>query len=151
MGTTTKWHDAKVAMADALEQLEGLAGVTVATAHLGKDTPRECVLLLGSDTGEEDWGAIGRLRRDETIVLRGVVHTRKGGGGEPTIRAVRERCVEIYGEVQAWLRTQAGAQLGGVVKHITSVTFRTQEGITGDRERFCEIEFFISGKSQLDL
>ncbi len=89
-------------LADQLALRAGLAGVAIYTAVPGVEAAKatEFIALDGADDIEQEWGAIGRLTREEVVTLNAFVWVRRGGAGETVIRAARARAAALYREVE---------------------------------------------------
>lgn len=102
---TTRIAVIKANLVDELRLRAGLADVLVLSAvPLSEaDGRTEFIALVGDDSIEQDWSAIGIRSRDERVTLRGMVYVRRGGTGETVIRAIRERAVALSAEVEGYI------------------------------------------------
>lgn len=121
MANVTRVAVLKDALCDALLALTGsgedLEGVAISSAELATQWPNQFIEMMGEDMIEQEWGAMGRLAREEAIVLTGRVYVHMPGQTEAVIRAARSRAVAIVGVIEDLLTgTGADPTLGGVVK-----------------------------------
>ncbi|MGE4338200.1 MAG: hypothetical protein AB7E55_19810 [Pigmentiphaga sp.] len=141
MATTTSTIPAFMdALRSQLLAREGLAGVEVFTGPMGEDTPREAIVLFGTDASQE-WGAIGNRRRDESYTVEAATWVKRPGAGEAAIKEARDRAFELIGEVENQLRTDPKAN-GTILKGAVSGMVLLQ-GIDMDG-RWAQVAFTIA-------
>ncbi len=105
-----------VALKALLVARTGLAGVGVFTAHPGDDLPPEA-LYVDRITTEQEWAAIGRQRREETVTAFVICHVAKPGAGEDIATAARARVRELKAELEDALRADPGVSESVRVAH----------------------------------
>jgi len=145
---TTRIHALKVALADGLAAVGGLAGVQVASAFLGDQSLRESIQLSGPDDIDQEHATLGRrpLSKDETVTLSGFVFVLRPGAGEDTIRAARSRAVALGSEIEQFIA--ADPSVGGVVKWAQFAAAGMREGAHPDG-RACMLDFTVKAFSRL--
>ncbi len=139
------FEDAVIA---ALQAREDLAGVQVAVGPLGDFTAKkESIQFLGCRTSEE-WAALGNARRDEDLVLLGMLFVDIAGGGpNGAVVAARNRAWALRNIVAAELRLDPG--LGGVVYGAGIVRSEERRGLNPDAARRSTIDFEIAARASL--
>jgi hypothetical protein len=137
----------KVGLRDQLRARPGLAGVTVVTAELGADTPREALILGNIPDGDETWDVLGNMRREETYRVRWHVWIVKPGAGEDTIVAARDRAFAIAAELARQLR--GDPRVNGTVKLAEYKPGAMDEGIHPDG-RFCQLDGQVAVTAYLE-
>lgn len=109
MANTTRIATLKSGLVDALQAVDELSDVQIASADIGDETDEfETIQFIGEDLIDQEWGAIGNLSRDEQITLRGVVQVVKPGAGETVIREARDRAAELLGYIEDYFSGPTG-------------------------------------------
>lgn len=148
MASTTRIADAKDALCDMLLALTGsgeaLEGVLIRSASDPKVQIHESIELMGEDFIDQEWAAIGRLARDESLTLTGRVYVRRPGTGESVIRATRARAVALVNAIEdAITGTGGDPTLGGTVKAARCQPVELFEGVSGQSDRVAMVRFEI--------
>lgn len=146
MAETTRVHALKLALADGLGDWPGLAGVQISSGYLGDETAKESIQLTGPDDIGQEWAALGRKSKDETITLEGFAWTVQPGAGETAIRAARARVIALAAEVELFLKSDPS--LGGVVKWSAFKAAGLREGAHPDG-RSAQLTFTVEAFSRL--
>lgn len=136
---TSSVHDFKCALADALMARAGLAGVQVLSAPEFQDIRNESIQLHDA-AGDQEWYAIGRMSREESYAVDGMVWALRPGAGETINRAVRGRAFDLFAEVEACL--WADPTMGGVDRVAEIGHLDVAEG-ANPNGRVCRIDFTV--------
>lgn len=141
--TTSGMHIWLVAMAAALAARANIVtwDVLVTTGWVS-DIDRRDTLILGDPIeGEQEWGLLGNLRRDERFTVGGTILVQRAGKGESVIQATRERAVNILAELEDELRVRP--TVGATVKVAALTRYSIDQGADSDG-RWCQLEFEVS-------
>lgn len=155
MATSSRVHVIKSNLADQLALRAGLSGVAIYTAVPLSEAEGETEFIAfdGQDEISQEWGALGRLTREEIVTLNAFVWARRGGAGESIIRAVRARVVALFAEVEGYFvetKPQNRIAVAGVNTVDTSLCRATwlRESIDGEG-RVAELGFQVRCTSRL--
>jgi hypothetical protein len=148
---TTVIADLKDELADRLAALPGLAGVKIFSASVSDVPNREYIALIGEDLIEQEWAAIGKFSRDETITLTGAIYVQRPGKSEDVIREARRRAAELMGEIEnVFTGTTGDPGLGGVIRNGHARPAELHEIAAGNGDRVALLRFEIkTGKIRL--
>lgn len=149
--TVPAYLDALKAALDARSIVATDGGVvTVTTAPSGEPVPLECIQLFGTN-GDQQWGALGNRRRNETYTIAGGIYVQQAGYGETTAKAARDRVYALLAEVEDCLRLDPG--VGGSVRQSELLSADLTQGIAsgGDEggARYAALAITISVKAEL--
>ena len=121
--------------------------VQVASGYLGEDSSqKESIQLTGAGSADQEWGALGNRRREETYVLQGLIWALAPGKNEKAIKAARDRAFELLAEVEDFLRTDPTIDNTVKVSHLTAYPFEQGANVNG---RYCQIDFEITCEKSL--
>jgi hypothetical protein len=134
-----------VALKALLVARPGLAGVGVFLAHPGDELPPEA-LFVDRVTTEQEWAALGRLRRDEAITAFVVCHVIKAGAGEEVATAARARLDDLQAELEDALRTDPS--VSGTVRQAAYVRDELRQG-TGANGRWASLEGQVVAQARI--
>lgn len=127
------YHEFKTALREGLAALPALAEVQVTSADMGKDTAREAIALLDGELTQE-WAALGRGGKNETVEFDMGILIIKPGAGEAVIQAARARAFELLGIVESYLL--GDPSVGATTRASALFTGRVTEG-AGPQGRVC--------------
>ncbi len=125
MVTTSSVHNLMSGLVDLLLAEPALADVQVTSGHLGADSAPESIQLV-STPADPEWGALGKLRREERFRVKGIAWASRPGANEAVIRATRARAFELLAAVEALLRRDPS--VGGVVRVAALVSYELDQG-----------------------
>lgn len=145
MVATSAVHSFMSSLVDLLLAEPALAGVQVTSGHLGADSAPESLQLV-STPADQEWGALGKLRREERFRVQAIAWVSKPGANEAVIRAARARAFELLAEVEALLRTDP--TVNGVVRVAALVSYELDQGAS-PQGRWCQIDFEIEANRSL--
>ena len=147
MATETSKVDAFVnALADALGERAGLAGVKIFTSPDSAALDRsDCIQFIDAEM-EQEWGMLGNRRREEMFTWHAAILCSKGGKTDAVARALRARCFEILGEIEDCLRVDP--TVGSVVKVSQLKNGRLEQGANSE-QLTCDFVFDIEVKASL--
>ncbi len=101
------------AITDGLSARAALAGIQIASGPMRFESSSDSIQFFQVDISQE-WGALGRKRREEEGVLKGAVWVMKPGKDEAAVRATRDRAFVLLGEIEDFMRVDPS--IGGVVR-----------------------------------
>ncbi len=134
---------------DALEALfnarAGLAGVQVAAANPGKRLASEAIVMLGYES-EQEWAAIGRQRRDQTVSVATSIYVEQEGTTLAVAKACRLRIKALTVEIENALR--GDPTVGGLVRVAAFMDGALEQGYS-DRARWAELMAHISCQARI--
>lgn len=126
--------DAKAHLLAALQAHEVFEGVQVEWAHPGKNIELETVYFGDTSPYSQRAAALGKRDRDENYELELIVTVEKRGN-DP--EAAERRCWELVGGVEAVLRDDPDADLGGTVR-LAQLSTGPVRNFVGDGRRVAE-------------
>lgn len=137
------------AFLDALKALlsarAGLTGVTVATAPTGDPIPTESIQFFGL-AEDQEWGAIGHKRRNESYTVQGGIFVIRRGAGEAKAKEVRDRAYAILAELEDAIRVDPGVSASVRQCELTQAVL-DQGG--EDNGRWAALQISIGVKAEL--
>lgn len=153
MSTTPSTANAFIdALIDRLAERPGLAGVQISSAYLGDRTDPKGSLQVISVTADEEWGALGTLRREEVFEVDMTAWARTDAFAERDIRAVRDRVFALLGEVADELRTRPQGQREDatvIVREAALVRWVFDQGAVDKGGRWAQLDFTIRCEATL--
>lgn len=144
--TTTLAPQFEAALVTALQARVGLAGVYVDSGTVGDIPAKEYIEIGGRiDPGPraeslETWGAIGNLRKEETVTFHCLIYVQVTGSGGAGIRAAGARAHELLAEVATQLRDDP--DMGDLVR-VTELGDWTEQTFVGSGTRASVLLFDI--------
>src|SRR5262245_46624379 len=140
--------DALKALLDARAGIIGPPLVTVATADLGLETPREAIILYGAVGERENVGLRGPqgISQDENVTLTGAVWNVTPGQDATVIKASRDRAYTLLAELEATLK--ADPTVSGTV-YFANVTSGGHEAGPNDEGRWTQLNFAVTFRARL--
>ncbi|MDQ3933427.1 MAG: hypothetical protein M3340_02215 [Actinomycetota bacterium] len=95
-----------------LSTVPALEGVTVVYGYLNDATQMDDEMVhVGDVEFDQDWGALGRMRREESYRVELIVFVKREGDDQ---HGTEDRCWDLVGAVEDLLR--ADVKLGGAVR-----------------------------------
>jgi hypothetical protein len=150
------FFDALKALLDARPGIIGPPAVTVATADLGTDTPKEAIILYGALGPRESVGLRGPqgISADENVTVRGAIWIVKPGQGDVVIppataspiKQARDRAAAILAELEQTLK--ANPTVSGTCQY-AAVSSSGHEAGANDEGRWHQLNFEITYRARL--
>lgn len=144
MATSSQAFATMRALKTQLEDRAGLAGVSIYTAHPGKNLPKRAITMLGFDA-TQNWAALGRHSRDEEFRISCSVYCELPGASEAVVQDLQDDANAIVSEVEKQLRDDP--EINSTVRQSSLVEMEGNQGFDTEG-RWCEVTFQIEARSR---
>lgn len=124
---------------DALKARDAFAGVTVETAHPGKDKVRSPALIITGVLGEQEPGTMGN-NDDTRYQAVGFIFSQIRGAGPQNWKAARDTARDLFADLGTYLKENH--TVGDTVGRAAIGTFDFIQG--ANDYRWCRIDFEIN-------